>query len=131
MKQTLAPASNLILAGFSYYLACERIIAVMPMIMVGDYDPSIHGKARFAAGYTKRLLSEQKKAGGLILDFARGRKVHSVILMDNGWLVKSPFSPITIVDRIETKRDTGNLVVRKDKGKPRPSMRGREKKLET
>ena len=119
MKQTLAPASNLVLAGFSYYLACERIIAVMPMIVVGDYDPTIHGKARWAAGFTKRFLAEKKAAGAMILDFSRGRKVHSVILMDDGTLVKSPFSPQTVCERIEEKRMTGNLVVRKDKGKPR------------
>jgi regulator of extracellular matrix RemA (YlzA/DUF370 family) len=120
VKQTIAPASNLILAGFSYYLACERIIAIMPVIVYGDYDPVIHGQARWKATFTKRYLAQQKASGARILDFTRGRKVHSVILMDDGTLVKSPFNPTTLVERIETKRNTGNLVVRSDKGKPRP-----------
>jgi regulator of extracellular matrix RemA (YlzA/DUF370 family) len=119
VKQTLAPASNLVLVGYGFYLACERIVAVMPMILLGEYDADLHRRARRGSYFTKRLLAEQKRKGGRILDFTRQAKTNSVILMDEGTLVRSPFHPATIVERIETKRDTGNLVVRRDKGKPR------------
>lgn len=117
VKQTLAPGSNLILAGFGYYLACERIIAVMPVLSYGDIDPALHARVKWPATFTKRYLIAHKKKGGEILDFTRGRKVHSVIVMDNGTVVKSPYNPATLVDRIDTKG------VRCDKGKPRPAMR--------
>ena len=123
MKQTLAPASNLVLVGYGFYAACERFIAVMPMTLLGEYDPTIHGYTRRATYFTKRFLVAQKKAGALILDFTRQAKTHSVILMDNGTVIRSPFSASTIAERVNTKRDTGNLVVRKDKG--------RKRKLET
>jgi regulator of extracellular matrix RemA (YlzA/DUF370 family) len=117
-KQTLAPGSNLILAGFGYYLACERIIAVMPVLNYGDIDPALHARVKWPATFTKRYLVAHKKKGGEILDFTRGRKVHSVIVMDNGTVVKSPYNAATLVDRVG---DTKGY--RSDKGKPRPAMR--------
>ena len=119
MRQTIAPASNLVLVGYGFYLACERIVAIMPLIVYGKYDPKLHGRASWGANFTKKCLFEQKKKGLRTLDFTRGRKCLSVILMDEGTLVKSPFHAETVLERIEAKRDTGNTVPRSDKGKPR------------
>jgi regulator of extracellular matrix RemA (YlzA/DUF370 family) len=119
VKQTLAPAANLVLGGFGCYFACERVIAIMPLVIHGEYDPTIHGAVRHPSYAARGLLRAQKKTGGKIIDFTRKQKALSIILMDDGSIIRSPFHSPTLVERIEEKRTTGNLVVRKDKGKPR------------
>lgn len=48
----------------------------------------------------RNLISEKRDEKKLV-DATRGRKTRSLILLDNGYLVLSPYKPETLVDKFQ------------------------------
>lgn len=80
--------ANMISIGFDNYVNFDRVIAVLA---AGDPQAKKH----YAAAKEERKL----------LDVSTGRKVRTVIILDNGFVFLSALTPDTITDRAKGKEE--------------------------
>lgn len=80
--------ANMISIGFDNYVNFDRVIAVLA---AGDPQAKKH----YAAAKEERKL----------LDVSTGRKVRTVIILDNGFVFLSALTPETITDRAKGKEE--------------------------
>lgn len=76
-------ASELVNIGFHNLIAVNRVVAILPI----NSAPS------------RRMVYEAKK-NGLIIDMTNGRRIKSLIVMDNEYIVLSAIAPEIITGRI-------------------------------
>ena len=79
--------ANMISIGFDNYVNFDRVIAVL----AGDPQAKKH----YAAAKEERKL----------LDVSTGRKVRTVIILDNGFVFLLALTPETITDRAKGKEE--------------------------
>jgi regulator of extracellular matrix RemA (YlzA/DUF370 family) len=81
---------ELLHVGFGNMVAARRVLA----IVAPDSLP------------VRRMMREAVERGALV-DASRGRKVKSVLVMDNGTIVTSALHPSTIARRLEQRPEVG------------------------
>ncbi len=84
--------AELLHVGFGNIVVANRVLAVVSP----DSLP------------VRRMIREARERGALV-DASRGRKVKSVLVMDNGAVVTSALHPNTIARRMEQRGEVGEL----------------------
>lgn len=72
--------------GFGNYIKGDKIVAMFPMKQM-----------------VSKALYREAKEKGLMITVARGREMKTLILIDDGRVFVSAFSPESIMEHIETK----------------------------